>query len=126
MVEGVGSDSFLFIFYSFANLIVLRQIPGLQPKTSKRNKQGDSNLKNRTRPGLVERILAQRARHSGISANNQELSQCSEHPMDADELNVEVEDDEARRREAEIKQLADQQPAAAAKRQVRLFPHFIS
>ena len=147
MVEGVGSD-----FYSFANLIVLRQIPGLQPKVSKRNNQGDSNLKNRTRPGLVERILAQHAHHSEINANNQELSRLSEHPraMDADELDVEVEEEEARRREAEIKQLADQQgetthshpllpnltnlppsmphsqPAAAAKRQVRLFHHFIS
>ena len=108
MVEGVGSGS-----YSFANLIVIRQIPGLQPKMSKRNKQV---VENRTRPDLVERIFAQRARHSKITANNQELSRRSEGAMGEEELDAEEENDQARRREAEMKELADQQGETAHSR----------
>src|ERR1700679_1465083 len=107
MVEGVGSGSYSS---SFANLIVIRQIPGLQPKMSKRNKQV---VENRTRPDLVERIFAQRARHSKITANNKELSGRSEGARGEGELDAEEENDQARRREAEMKELADQQGETA-------------
>ena len=59
-------------FHSPADLTLHRQVPGLQPKKSYHKKQGVSNLENRTRPDLVERILAQRARRAEINANNQE------------------------------------------------------
>lgn len=120
MVEGVSPGS-----YPFANLIVFRQVPGLQPKMSKRNKQGISNLENRTRPDFVERILAQRARHSNINANNQELEQrsrkdCSEGAMGEEELDAEEEIDQAHRHEAEMKELADQQGETPHSRSLHL------
>ena len=59
-------------FHSLADLTLRRQVPGLQPKRSRHKKRGVSNLENRTRPDLVERILAQHARHAEINANNQE------------------------------------------------------
>jgi hypothetical protein len=130
MVEGVSSDS-----CSFANLIVLRQIPGLQPKMSKRNKQGVSNLENRTRPDLVERILAQRARHNKVTTNNQELSRLPPNHIqqqpaapqtsnaDAGSSQPEEENDQARRHEAEMKELADQQGGTAHSRSLSPSPH---
>ena len=59
-------------FHSHTNLTLRRQVPGLQPKKSGHKKRGVSSLENRTRPDLVERILAQRARRAEINANNQE------------------------------------------------------
>lgn len=134
MVEGVG---FKFLFIS--KLSLCRQVPGLQPKRSTHDKRGVSNLKNRTRPDLVERILAQRARRAEITANNHrslppnpvqqqpsavqqtsnaEASGSHSHHQDQppnprNMSEVAEEEDQARRREAELKELARQQGETA-------------
>jgi hypothetical protein len=118
MVEGVGF-SILFLF----KLILCRQVPGLQPKRSKDNKRGSSNLENRTRPDLVNRILDQRARrstqdqppHPQLPAAQSSLQERSKGHISQEEtdgeqgMDYEEEEDQARRREAEMKQLARQQ-----------------
>ena len=56
----------------FADSTLHRQVPGLQPKKLPHKQRGVSNPKNRSRPDLVGRILAQRAKRAEINASNQE------------------------------------------------------
>jgi hypothetical protein len=105
---------------------------------SKRNRQGVSNLENRTRPDLVERILAQRARHNRITTDNQELpwlppNHIQQQPAAAQTSNAdagssqpEEENDQACRREAELKELADPQGETSHSRSPSLSPHLLN
>jgi hypothetical protein len=56
-----------WLFFNLLNCEVLmfyRQVPGLQPATSKRRKQKVSNALERTQPHPLDRIFAQRARRA--------------------------------------------------------------
>jgi hypothetical protein len=103
------------------------------------------NLENRTRPDLVERILAQRARRAEITVNNQELpplndiqqlpppavqqtlnaeaTTSQQGNMDEEEVDSEEEGDRARRRGSKVTQQqclrsSSPPPHLPAKRQV--------
>ena len=51
----------------FADSTLHRQVPGLQPKKLPHKQRGVSKPKNRSRPDLVGRILAQRAQRAEIN-----------------------------------------------------------